>query len=214
MQLRLQDAFVLAARHESAGRRADARAIYVQILATLPDHPGALLKIALQEIDEGCSDVARERLERALKVAQRQALPTQEIWLALGRAHLARADKDAARHAVARAVELMPESPDVVTRLGHLALDAGDPSLSEHCFRTVREREPRHAGAASGLALALAAQRRLDEALTAAQAGIEFAPTSLHAVRVMTFVALQRHCLLYTSPSPRDRSVSRMPSGG
>ena len=53
MQLTLQDAFALAARHESAGRRAHARAVYEQILAALPDHPGALLKVAEHEIGEG-----------------------------------------------------------------------------------------------------------------------------------------------------------------
>ena len=112
MQLTLQDAFTLAARHESAGRRADARVIYEQILDALPDHPGALLKVALQEIDDGRADAAREQLERALDQAQRQGLPTQEIWLALGYAHLARADKVKAREAAERAVLLAPESAD------------------------------------------------------------------------------------------------------
>jgi protein O-GlcNAc transferase len=195
MQLTLQDAFTLAARHASAGRRADARAIYEQILAALPDHPGALLKIAEQEIDEGHADAARDRLERALTAARRQALPTQEIWLTLGRAHLARADKGSARDAVEHAVELTAESADIVTRLGHLALDSGHPALGERCFRAAREREPRHAAAASGLALALAAQHRMDEALIAAEAGIAIAPASLDAARVGAFVALQRRDL-------------------
>ena len=62
MQLTLQDAFALAARHESAGRRADARAIYEQILAALPDHPGRCSKVALREIGEGRTDTACERL--------------------------------------------------------------------------------------------------------------------------------------------------------
>jgi protein O-GlcNAc transferase len=192
MQLTLQDAFALAARHESAGHRADARGIYEQILVALPDHPGALLKIALQEIGEGRADAACERLGRALTVARQQALPTQEIWLALGCAHLARADRVKARDAAERAVDVAPESVDIMMKIGQLALDSGHPSLGERCFRAAREREPCHAAAASGLALALVAQHRLDEAQVAAQEGFEFAPASLHAVQVLAFVALQR----------------------
>src|SRR5580765_1082343 len=102
MQLTLQDAFALAAQHETSGRRADARAIYEQILAALPDHPGALLKIAQQEIDEGRAAAACDPLQRALAAAQRQALPAGEIRLALARAHLASGDADNARNAVER----------------------------------------------------------------------------------------------------------------
>jgi predicted O-linked N-acetylglucosamine transferase (SPINDLY family) len=192
MQLTLQDAFALATRHESAGRRADARAIYEQILAALPDHPGALLKMALQEIDEGHTDAARARLERALDSARQLALPPHEIWLALGRVHLARADRAKAAEAVERALELAPEGVEITTRLGHLALDSGHSRLGERCFRAALEREPRHAAAASGLALALTAQQRWDEARASARAAIENAPSSLQAIRVMAYVALER----------------------
>src|SRR6202171_4436578 len=150
MQLTLQDAFALAARHESAGHRADAHGIYEQILVALPDHPGALLKIALQEIGEGRADAACERLGRALTVARQQALPTQEIWLALGCAHLACADRVKARDAAERAVDVAPESVDIMMKIGQLALDSGHPSLGERCFRAAREREPCHAAAGSG----------------------------------------------------------------
>jgi tetratricopeptide (TPR) repeat protein len=75
MQLTVQDAFALAARHEAAGRAADARAIYEQILASLPEHPGALLRIAKLELAAGQHAGARERLSRAQAAARAQALP-------------------------------------------------------------------------------------------------------------------------------------------
>ncbi len=100
MQLTVQDAFALAARHEAAGRNADARRIYDEILAALPEHPGALLKIANQELASGAHERARERLQYALAAAKRQALPTQEIWLALAAAHLGAGDRDAAAAAI------------------------------------------------------------------------------------------------------------------
>jgi Tfp pilus assembly protein PilF len=203
MQLTLQDAFALAAQHENSGRRADARAIYEQILAALPDHPGALLKIAQQEIDEGRAAAARDPLQRALAAAQRQALPAEEIWLALARAHLASGDADNARNGRG-ALESAPKSADLLCRLGHVALESGDPSLGERCFRVAREYDARHGAASSGLALALAAQQRLDDALAAARDGVELAPTSLHAMQVMAFVTLQRKDFVRTQEIARD----------
>ena len=35
---------------------------------------------------------------------------------------------------------------------------------------------------------------------------------SVRRLLKQTFIVRDRDCLLYTSPSPRDRSVSRMPS--
>ena len=106
MQLTVQDAFALAARHEAAGRSADARRVYEEILAAVPEHPGALLRIASQELANGAHVRARERLQRALAAAQRQALPTQEIWLALAAAQLAGGDGEAAAIAIGEAHEV------------------------------------------------------------------------------------------------------------
>src|SRR5881296_2846787 len=164
MQLTLQDAFLLASKHDAAGRRAEARAIYEQILAALPEHPGALLKIAEQELQAGLHEAARARLERALRAAQQQSLPTHEIWLALGRVQLARGDRAQAAAVVESALGSPPESAAVLVRLGQLALDGGAPALAERCFRAALAREPRAAEALTGVALALAAQQRVDDA--------------------------------------------------
>jgi Tfp pilus assembly protein PilF len=61
--------------HERAGRKAEARAIYADILAAIPDHPGALLKTAEHDIDARSLDAARARLDAALASAQRAAPP-------------------------------------------------------------------------------------------------------------------------------------------
>src|SRR5215472_16829196 len=100
MQLSVQDAFSLAARHEAEGRSAEARAIYEEILASLPEHPGALLRIAEQEIAAGDHDAALARLQRALDAARRSALPAQEICLALARVRLARGERSEAEAAI------------------------------------------------------------------------------------------------------------------
>jgi predicted O-linked N-acetylglucosamine transferase (SPINDLY family) len=151
MQLTVQDAFALAARHEAAGRAADARAIYEQILASLPEHPGALLRIANQELAAGRHAGALERLTRALAAARAQALPTQEIWLALAATHLARDERkeadaaieqlhgvakklkaagaaEAAQELLGRCVALAPDDPDLLLSLGAVCLDANRPA--------------------------------------------------------------------------------------
>jgi predicted O-linked N-acetylglucosamine transferase (SPINDLY family) len=191
MQTTVQDAFALAARHEAGGRRADARAIYEQILAAMPEHPGALLRIAEQELGAGEIEAARDRLDRALAAARRQSLPAHEIWLAQGRAHLARGERKAAAAAVEQALTPPPQSGATAARLGQLALDAGAFDAAERCFRAAVERDQRSAAAASGLALALSAQKRAAEALASARRSVELAPDAADAWRVLAHVALE-----------------------
>jgi protein O-GlcNAc transferase len=151
MQLTVQDAFALAARHEAAGRAAAARAIYEQVLASLPEHPGALLRIAEQELAAGRHAGALERLTRALTAARAQALPVQDIWLALAATHVARGEREeadaaidqlhdvakrlkaagaaeAAQELLERCVALAPDEPDLRLSLGGVCLDANRPA--------------------------------------------------------------------------------------
>ena len=127
MRLSVQEAFALAARHEAAGRSAEARRIYDEILTALPDHPGALLKIALQEIAAGAHENARGLLERALASARTQNMPTQEIWLALASAGRAAGDHRAAANAVA-------EAHEVAKRLKATGAVAAANSLLQECI--------------------------------------------------------------------------------
>jgi predicted O-linked N-acetylglucosamine transferase (SPINDLY family) len=122
MQLTVQDAFALAARHEAEGRATDARAIYEQILGALPEHPGALLRIAQQELTAARHAEALALLERALAAARTRSLPTQEIWEALAETRLARGEREQARsaleqlHGIARTLKASG-SPDAAHEL-------------------------------------------------------------------------------------------------
>jgi protein O-GlcNAc transferase len=141
MQTTVQDAFALAAQHEAGGRPADARAIYEQILAAMPEHPGALLRIAEQEIASGGIDAGQALLARALTAAAAHSLPSHEIWLVAGHAHFARGDREAAIAAVAQAMSSPPSSGSVAQKLGELARDAGGSDVAEQCFRAAAEHE-------------------------------------------------------------------------
>jgi protein O-GlcNAc transferase len=151
MQLTVQDAFALAARHQAAGRDADARAIYEQILAALPEHPGALLRLGEMELAAGRHGAALERLTRALAAARAQALPAEQIWLALATTHFARGEREGARAAIEhvhgaakklkatgataaarnlleRCVALEPDNAELHLTLGAVCLDDRDAS--------------------------------------------------------------------------------------
>lgn len=127
----LQQAFARAFAHEAAGRPREARAIYEQILAAVPEHPGALLRIAVGDAAQGRIEPARELLERALRAAEHQSLPADDIWLALGHVHVARADRPAARRAFERARALAHPAADAHRMLAWLALEDGDAARAE-----------------------------------------------------------------------------------
>src|SRR5215472_9600145 len=161
MQLTVQEAFALASRHEAAGRSKEARAVYEQILASIPDHPGALLRIAGQEHAAGEYDEALVRLQRALAAAKKGALPAQEIWLMLARVHRARGARSdaeaaieqahdiarrlkatgaasAARELLEQCVALAPESAGLRMSLGAACIDDHKPAVArEHLERAV-----------------------------------------------------------------------------
>jgi protein O-GlcNAc transferase len=153
MRLTVQDAFALAARHESAGRDSDARRIYDEILSAVPEHPGALLKIALQEIASGAHEAARARLERALASAERQNVPAHEIWLALARAERARGRE-------AKAAQAIAEAHDGAMRLKA----AGATAAAYSMLRELTALAPDDAGLRMTLGAVLLDAARADEA--------------------------------------------------
>ncbi len=122
----VREAFALAFTREAAGKPAEARAIYEQILAAIPDHPGALLKIAQAEHKEGRLDYALELLERAIDSAARENLPQVDIFMALGRLHKARAEFGAAQRAYERAHEVGMRAQEICRALASLALERVD----------------------------------------------------------------------------------------
>jgi predicted O-linked N-acetylglucosamine transferase (SPINDLY family) len=126
MQITLTEAFTRAFAHERAGRKAEARLIYTGILDAVPDHPGALLKLAEHDIDAGAFDSARARLDRALTVAEIQGLPLGDIWFGYARLRHWSGDRSGAREACERALAVVPTSIAPLRMLGSLAFDDGD----------------------------------------------------------------------------------------
>jgi len=191
MLITVEQAFANAFAFEKSGERVKARALYDDILAAIPGHPGALLCIARQQRLEGDADAARTNLERALEGARTMALPTVEILLELADLHRASGAGDAARTAYAQALEAAPGTPAASVGLGNVAFDAGDYRAAERHYRDAIAQAP--AGMAwIGLAFALEAQWRLDEAESAASNALQYASHFPEAWQVGVSVALNR----------------------
>ncbi|HTP45558.1 MAG TPA: O-linked N-acetylglucosamine transferase [Casimicrobiaceae bacterium] len=210
MQLTVQDAFALAAQHDAAGRVAEARAIYDQILVSLPDHPGALLRIAQQEHAAGAHDDARALLERALAAAKRGGLPPQEIWLTLARVERARGEPAAANaaieqvHTIAKglkaasatrasrelleqSVTLAPEDAELRVSLGAVLLDEHRAAAAcEHLERAIALRA-RGAGVWDNLGLARRALGDEEAALAAFERAVAADPSLTPALANLVY---------------------------
>jgi predicted O-linked N-acetylglucosamine transferase (SPINDLY family) len=126
MPITVTEAFIRAFAHERAGRKAEARSIYNGILAAIPDHPGALLKLAEQDIDAGLVDVARVRLDKAFAAAKAQALAVEDIWFGYARLSLRAGDRRGAHEACERALAVAPNALAPLRLSASLALDDGD----------------------------------------------------------------------------------------
>jgi protein O-GlcNAc transferase len=187
----LQHAFTQAFALEAAGRRAEAASIYLQILAMVPNHPGALLKLAEADLAENRVEPAHARLVVALEAAQRAGLPAGRIWLALGEVETARHDATAAETAFARALELAPDDVRTLIAHGRFLMGEHRPAAAESSFRRAALQDSGSAPARANLALALAAQQRWDEANVAARESVAVPAAPPHAFQVAAYVALK-----------------------
>lgn len=158
MRITLKQAFELAFAHERAGRAADARAIYAEILEAIPDHPGALLKAAEHDIADGAHESARTRLRVALDTATAQGLPVHDILFALARLAIAQGDHAAAREACERALAAAADALAPRRLVAWLDLEAGHPREAELACRRVLERHARDGETLHLLGKALKAQ--------------------------------------------------------
>jgi predicted O-linked N-acetylglucosamine transferase (SPINDLY family) len=181
----------MASTHHAAGNQAQARPLYDEVLAADPDHPVALLRVAEQELAQGRADDAASRAQRALHAAANRGQPTREAWFVVGRAHMARGDWPAAERAFAGMLDASPGDGAALLSLGWAALAAGDAVRAESPLREAVARHPGLAPAWMNLAIALAAQQRLDEAFACAKTAIERAPESVASCQVFAAVAIQ-----------------------
>ncbi len=218
MLMTLDAAFERAFAAERRGDESAARAIYDDILAAIPDHPGALLGIARQLRARRSFDDASDVLERALRSAAAMALPAEALQVELARVQWAAGRRAAARATCAAASLRWPQSASPLLAAGDFALADGDFVAAEARFREALARSPKPLAASIGLAQALAGLGRLGEASRALDRAFELDAASIEAFAAAAWVALtskdwqaaQRHCRAGLMASPSNSTLLRL----
>jgi tetratricopeptide (TPR) repeat protein len=167
MRITLEDAFARALAAERRGDVRRARAIYDDILAALPEHPGALLGIARHLRAGRDYDGARSALHRALESARTMGAAAGELWVEQGRLESAAGNLAAARDAYATALRDRPQFLPALLGAGDVALAGLDFDAAEGHFRSALAQDASRPSAWIGLAQALAGLGRFDEARAA-----------------------------------------------
>lgn len=168
----LDQAFSLAMQHHSAGRLAEAEAIYRQILAAEPRHVDALQFLGILAHQVGRSDVAAEMLLAAIALAP--AAPV--LHSNLGEAYRKLGRFAEASTALRRAIALKPDFPEAHYNLGCTLTDEGRPNEAITSYRHAIRLKPDFAEAQSNLGNSLRDQGDLDAAIAAYRRAIQLQP--------------------------------------
>lgn len=188
----VRQAFAQAFAHEAAGRFDAAHAIYRHILDSIPEHPGALARMAFHHQRAGEPDAARATLARAFASARAQGLPLEELWLTQAEIEAAAGDAPAARAACGEALAVRPDFAPAHRLLGRWALQAGEAVTAEAHLRAALAVTPADVEGRTNLAFALLAQRRLDEAEASIAETLQLHPDAAVAWQVASVVAYRR----------------------
>ena len=192
MRPEVNQRFAQALELEASGNRDEARRLIRGILETDPDHPGALQRLAEEDLRGNALGSARARFERALAAARERDLSVVELWFGLARVHTLARDAAAARRAFESMLDVAPGDPRALLGLASLALGERDAARAEAHARLAVEGNPDLAHAWTTLALALNSQQRRDEALECARRGCEIAPRSIALRRSHAAIALEQ----------------------
>ncbi len=215
MRMTLNEAFARAVAADRRGDHKAARAIYDNILAAVPEHPGALLGIARHLRSQRAWDDARAILRRAMQSASAMGLPVAELWVELGRVELETHNLAAARDACEEALRDRPQFVPALLGAGDVALAEGDFVAAESRFRAALAEAAERAGPWIGLAQALAGRRRFNEATSALSRAMALAPSDRGALTAAAWIALEMkdwngaeaHCRAGLAVTPGDATL-------
>ena len=218
MLMTLSDAFARASAAESRGDSTAARRIYDDILAGVPEHPGALLGIARQMRRQRDYAGGRATIDRALQAAEAMGLPKEDLWVELGRLEADTYHRRAASEAYAKALGDRPQYVPALLGAGDAALAEGNFAVAEARFRTVLACSEGALAPLTGLAQALAGLRRFDEAQTVLDEALALAPSdpATHATaawvasEMQNWPASEAHCRAGLAIAPKDATLLRL----
>lgn len=136
------------------------------------DDPHAFAGLAMVACDFGQVDTAVKNANQAAQMQPQDPL----IQFTLGRALLLNGNHAFAEQAFNNALALRPNFPQVHHALGMLMLDNGRPTEAEQQFGRLRSEPGFEVGATVGIADAMRAQQRYDEAIPLYQSALATAP--------------------------------------
>jgi predicted O-linked N-acetylglucosamine transferase (SPINDLY family) len=218
MQMTLKDAFARAFEAERRGDSRTARTIYDDVLAAVPEHPGALLGIARHARAAHDYAAARDALDRAIASAKAIVLPAEELWVERALVEFAAGDRAAARSACDEALRAQPAYFSALVCAGDLALADRDYAAAEARFRAALAKRDDGALPWSGLAQALAGLLRFTDARAATDRALALAPrdpairagAAWVALRAGDLAAADEHCRAGLAAAPADPILGRL----
>ena len=119
-------------------------------------------------------------------------------------------DSETACHAAAQARDIVPDDSRFLLMHGVSLRRNGQNEEAEPLLRQILVEAESLVLAHHELGLALKGQGKLSEAIVSLETAVRLQPNLRTAWRDL--YELRASCLLYTSPSPRDRTRARMPS--
>ena len=176
-ELKIEDAFALALRHQQEGRPSEAVLLYQQILAAAPDHVEAQYNLALAHKSLG-------RLEEAISACQAVVAGRPEFaeaWLILGNALAEQGRCEEAITAYRRALIAKPAYAQAHFNLAAILQRTGELKEAIDTYRRALQIAPDMGEAWQNLGNALRDAGRVDEAVAAHRRAQVLLPGSAEA---------------------------------
>ena len=168
----IAQAYDLAVQHHYAGRRAEAEALYRQILAAQPNHAGALHLLGLLAHQVGRHDRAVDLIRQSIAFDPSNPIAHSN----LGEACRAMGRLDEAIAACRRALELKPDFPNAHLNLGNALREQGHLGEAAAVYRRALQFKPDYPEAHNNLGNALRDQGQFEQAASAYQRALQFKP--------------------------------------
>jgi len=173
----VEQALQTALVHHQAGRRAEAEAIYREVLAEFPDHAGALHLLGVLAGQAGSTDSAIELIGRA--VAIKADVP--QYHSNLGEFYCRAGQWDRAIGSLSRAIELKPDLAVAHGNLGNALKAAGRRNEAIAAYRRAIALKGDDAAVQSNLGVVLQQEGHWDEAIAAYRRAIALEPALAEA---------------------------------
>jgi protein O-GlcNAc transferase len=179
-----------ATEHHRAGRLAEARRLYEQVLAGAPNHTLALFRSGLLELQDGHADIAIARIGQASSAAPddpRYQVGLGQAFQSVGRwAEAARAYQSALR--------IQPDFPDISNSLGICLQRGGRLSQAAAAYRQALAQHPANVAVMANLGTVLRETGELSEAVDLLRKATELEPlVASHAVNLGIAYCNQRN---------------------